>query len=83
MPKSENKKDLGQVLKMEKIVSLQKYKRLQRLKNLKKILIIGTVFCVLLYIVFSLVIVGIGSVYGWREAFYIAGIPGLILAALF
>jgi predicted MFS family arabinose efflux permease len=29
-----------------------------------------------------LVIVGIGSLYGWREAFYIAGIPGLILAAL-
>ncbi len=29
-----------------------------------------------------LVIVGIGSVYGWREAFYLAGVPGLILAAL-
>lgn len=29
-----------------------------------------------------LVIVGIGTLYGWREAFYIAGIPGLILAAL-
>lgn len=29
-----------------------------------------------------LVIVGIGTVYGWREAFYIAGIPGLITAAL-
>ncbi|GAA0278345.1 MFS transporter [Alteraurantiacibacter aestuarii] len=29
-----------------------------------------------------LVIVGIGTVYGWREAFWIAGIPGLIMAAL-
>jgi MFS family permease len=28
-----------------------------------------------------LLIVGIGTVYGWREAFWIAGIPGLILAA--
>ena len=29
-----------------------------------------------------LVIVGIGTVYGWREAFWIAGIPGLVMAAL-
>lgn len=29
-----------------------------------------------------LVIVGIGTTYGWREAFWIAGIPGLIMAAL-
>ncbi len=29
-----------------------------------------------------LLIVGIGTLYGWREAFYIAGIPGLIMAAL-
>jgi MFS family permease len=29
-----------------------------------------------------LVIVGIGTVYGWREAFWIAGIPGLIMASL-
>jgi MFS family permease len=29
-----------------------------------------------------LVIVGIGTAYGWREAFWIAGIPGLIMAAL-
>jgi predicted MFS family arabinose efflux permease len=28
------------------------------------------------------VIVGIGTAYGWREAFWIAGIPGLITAAL-
>lgn len=28
-----------------------------------------------------LVIVGIGTFYGWREAFWIAGIPGLIMAA--
>ncbi len=28
-----------------------------------------------------LIIVGIGTAYGWREAFWIAGIPGLILAA--
>lgn len=28
-----------------------------------------------------LVIVGIGTLYGWREAFWIAGIPGLIMAA--
>jgi len=27
------------------------------------------------------VIVGIGAIYGWREAFWIAGIPGLIMAA--
>jgi predicted MFS family arabinose efflux permease len=29
-----------------------------------------------------LVIVGIGTLYGWRPAFWIAGIPGLIVAAL-
>ncbi len=29
-----------------------------------------------------LVIVGIGTLYGWREAFYVAGVPGLIMAAL-
>ena len=29
-----------------------------------------------------LVIVGIGTVYGWREAFWVAGIPGLVTAAL-
>ena len=29
-----------------------------------------------------LVIVGIGTHYGWRHAFWLAGIPGLILAAL-
>jgi predicted MFS family arabinose efflux permease len=29
-----------------------------------------------------LVIVGIGTLYGWRAAFWIAGIPGLILAAV-
>jgi len=28
-----------------------------------------------------LIIVGIGTAYGWREAFWIAGIPGLIMAA--
>jgi MFS family permease len=28
-----------------------------------------------------LIIVGIGTVYGWREAFWIAGVPGLIMAA--
>lgn len=28
-----------------------------------------------------LVIVGIGTLYGWREAFWIAGIPGLVMAA--
>ncbi len=28
-----------------------------------------------------LVIVGIGTLYGWREAFWIAGMPGLIMAA--
>jgi MFS family permease len=28
-----------------------------------------------------LVIVGIGTLYGWRHAFWIAGIPGLIMAA--
>jgi ACS family hexuronate transporter-like MFS transporter len=28
-----------------------------------------------------LVIVGVGTLYGWREAFWIAGIPGLIMAA--
>ena len=27
-----------------------------------------------------LIIVGIGTVYGWREAFWIAGVPGLIMA---
>jgi MFS family permease len=27
------------------------------------------------------VIVGIGAIYGWREAFWFAGIPGLIMAA--
>jgi len=27
------------------------------------------------------VIVGIGALYGWREAFWIAGIPGLVMAA--
>ena len=29
-----------------------------------------------------LIIVGIGSAYGWREAFWVAGIPGLIMAVL-
>jgi ACS family hexuronate transporter-like MFS transporter len=29
-----------------------------------------------------LVIVGIGTVYGWREAFWVAGIPGLVMAAV-
>jgi MFS family permease len=29
-----------------------------------------------------LIIVGIGTAYGWREAFWVAGIPGLIMAAL-
>lgn len=29
-----------------------------------------------------LVILGIGTVYGWREAFYVAGLPGLVMAAL-
>lgn len=29
-----------------------------------------------------LLIVGIGTLYGWRQAFWIAGIPGLLLAAL-
>jgi ACS family hexuronate transporter-like MFS transporter len=29
-----------------------------------------------------LVIVGIGTLYGWRQAFWLAGVPGLILAAL-
>ncbi len=29
-----------------------------------------------------IVIVGIGTLYGWREAFWIAGVPGLIMAAL-
>ena len=29
-----------------------------------------------------LIIVGIGTAYGWREAFWIAGIPGLIMAAV-
>jgi MFS family permease len=28
-----------------------------------------------------LIIVGVGTAYGWREAFWIAGIPGLIMAA--
>jgi len=28
-----------------------------------------------------IVIVGIGALYGWREAFWVAGIPGLIMAA--
>ena len=28
-----------------------------------------------------LIIVGIGTAYGWREAFWVAGIPGLIMAA--
>jgi MFS family permease len=28
-----------------------------------------------------LIIVGIGTAYGWREAFWIAGIPGLVMAA--
>jgi ACS family hexuronate transporter-like MFS transporter len=29
-----------------------------------------------------LVIVGIGTLYGWREAFWIAGIPGIVMAGL-
>ena len=29
-----------------------------------------------------LVIVGIGTLYGWREAFWIAGLPGLVMAGL-
>ncbi len=29
-----------------------------------------------------IIIVGIGALYGWREAFWIAGIPGLIMASL-
>ena len=29
-----------------------------------------------------LIIVGIGTAYGWREAFWVAGIPGLIMASL-
>jgi MFS family permease len=29
-----------------------------------------------------LIVVGIGTAYGWREAFWVAGIPGLIMAAL-
>jgi MFS transporter, ACS family, hexuronate transporter len=29
-----------------------------------------------------LLIVGIGTVYGWRHAFWIAGVPGLVMAAL-
>jgi len=29
-----------------------------------------------------LIIVGIGTAYGWREAFWVAGIPGLIMAVL-
>ena len=29
-----------------------------------------------------LIIVGIGTAYGWREAFWIAGVPGLIMAGL-
>ena len=28
-----------------------------------------------------LIIVGVGTAYGWREAFWIAGVPGLIMAA--
>ena len=28
-----------------------------------------------------LIIVGIGTAYGWREAFWVAGVPGLIMAA--
>ncbi|HEY6816821.1 MAG TPA: MFS transporter [Croceibacterium sp.] len=28
-----------------------------------------------------LIIVGIGTAYGWREAFWIAGLPGLVMAA--
>jgi len=28
-----------------------------------------------------LVIVGVGTFYGWREAFWVAGVPGLIMAA--
>jgi len=28
-----------------------------------------------------LIIVGVGTAYGWREAFWVAGIPGLIMAA--
>ena len=29
-----------------------------------------------------LIIVGIGTAYGWREAFWVAGLPGLIIASL-
>jgi MFS family permease len=29
-----------------------------------------------------LIIVGIGTAYGWREAFWVAGVPGLIMAGL-
>lgn len=29
-----------------------------------------------------LVIVGVGTAFGWREAFWVAGVPGLIMAAL-
>jgi MFS family permease len=28
-----------------------------------------------------LIIVGVGTAYGWREAFWVAGVPGLIMAA--
>ena len=29
-----------------------------------------------------LIIVGVGTAYGWREAFWVAGVPGLIMAGL-
>lgn len=29
-----------------------------------------------------LIVVGIGTAYGWREAFWVAGVPGLIMAGL-
>jgi MFS transporter, ACS family, hexuronate transporter len=47
-------------------------------------LAVGTVtaICNAIPLLGPLVLVGIGTLYGWRQAFWVAGIPGLIMAAL-
>jgi MFS family permease len=41
-----------------------------------------TAICQAIQLFGPLIIVGIGTLYGWRQAFWFAGIPGLLLAAL-